>query len=82
VYVCIHGEKVAIVYITPQTDKIDAYNYAEKLGAPSHVRAVSFTELQGMIEKAGLVNQKVGSYKLDGTKKDTACIISKTRGYK
>lgn len=54
------------VDVTPQADKIDAYNYVEKLRDPSHVRALSFGELQYMIkEKAGLVNQKVGFYKLD-----------------
>ena len=55
-----------IVDVTPQADKIDAYNYVEKLRDPSHVRALSFGELQYMIkEEAGLVNQKVGFYKLD-----------------
>lgn len=38
--------------VTPQADKIDAYNYVEKLRDPSHVRA-SFAELVRMIEKAG-----------------------------
>jgi ubiquinone/menaquinone biosynthesis C-methylase UbiE len=63
--VCINGGKVAIVDVTPPDDKIDAYNYVEKLRDPSHVRALSFAELQSMMEKAGLVNQKVGFYRLD-----------------
>jgi ubiquinone/menaquinone biosynthesis C-methylase UbiE len=50
--VCVPGGKIAIVDVTPQADKIDAYNYVEKLRDPSHVRA-SFAELVGMIEKAG-----------------------------
>ena len=64
--VCIPGGRLVIVDVTPQADKIDAYNYVEKLRDPSHIRALSFGELQYMIkEKAGLVNQKVGFYKLD-----------------
>jgi ubiquinone/menaquinone biosynthesis C-methylase UbiE len=63
--VCIPGGKIAVVDVTPQADKIDAYNYVEKLRDPSHVRALSFAELAAMIEQAGLVNQKVGFYKLD-----------------
>ena len=63
--VCISDGRIAIVDVTPQVDKIDAYNYVEKLRDPSHVRALSFAELAGMIEKAGLVDHKVGFYKLD-----------------
>jgi SAM-dependent methyltransferase len=63
--VCIPSGKIAIVDVTPQADKIDAYNHVEKLRDPSHVRALSFAELVGMIEKAGLVDHKVGFYKLD-----------------
>ena len=63
--VCVPDGRIAIVDVTPKVDKIDAYNYVEKLRDPSHVRALSFAELAGMIEKAGLVDQKVGVYKLD-----------------
>jgi hypothetical protein len=59
------GGKVVIVDVTPQTDKIDAYNYVEKLRDPSHVRALSVAELQDMIQEVGLVKQQVGFYKLD-----------------
>ena len=63
--VCVPGGKIAIVDVTPQADKIDAYNHVEKLRDPSHVRALSFAELAGIIEKAGLVDHKVAFYKLD-----------------
>jgi ubiquinone/menaquinone biosynthesis C-methylase UbiE len=63
--VCITGGKVVIVDVTPQTDKIDAYNYVEKLRDPSHVRALSVAELQDMIQEVGLVKQQVGFYNLD-----------------
>jgi ubiquinone/menaquinone biosynthesis C-methylase UbiE len=63
--VCIPHGRIAIVDVTPQIGKIDAYNYVEKLRDPSHVRALSFAELAGMIEKAGLVDHKVAFYKLD-----------------
>ena len=63
--VCISGGRIAIVDVTPQADKIDAYNYVERLRDPSHVRALPFAELAGMIEKAGLVDHKVAFYKLD-----------------
>lgn len=42
---CIAGGRVGIVDVTPQVDKIDAYNYVEKLRDPSHARALSFAEL-------------------------------------
>lgn len=63
--VCIPYGHIAIVDVTPQVDKIGAYNHVEKLRDPSHVRALSFAELVEMIEKAGLVDHKVGFYKLD-----------------
>jgi SAM-dependent methyltransferase len=63
--VCIPDGHIAIVDVTPRVDRIDAYNYVEKLRDPSHVRALSFAELVEMIEKAGLVDHKVGFYKLD-----------------
>ncbi len=63
--VCHPGGRVVIVDVTPQADKINAYNYVEKLRDPSHVRALTFEELHEMIDKAGLFTKRVGFYKLD-----------------
>jgi ubiquinone/menaquinone biosynthesis C-methylase UbiE len=63
--VCVSGGRIVVVDVTPLADKINAYNYVEKLRDPSHVRALSFAELAGMIDKAGLVDHKFGFYKLD-----------------
>lgn len=63
--VCSAGGRVVVIDVTPPADKIDSYNYVEKLRDPSHVRALSFTELQGMMDNLGLVNQKVGFYELE-----------------
>jgi ubiquinone/menaquinone biosynthesis C-methylase UbiE len=63
--VCLPGGRVVVVDVTPQADKINAYNYVEKLRDPSHVRALTFEELHEMIDKTGLFTKKVGFYKLD-----------------
>lgn len=63
--VCSVGGRVVVIDVTPPADRIDSYNYVEKLRDPSHVRAMPFTELQGMMDNVGLGSQKVGSYKLE-----------------
>ena len=63
--VCLPGGRVVVVDVTPQADKIDAYNHVEILRDPSHVRALTIEELHEIIDKAGLFTTKVGFYKLD-----------------
>lgn len=63
--VCLPSGRVVVVDVTPQADKINAYNYVERLRDPSHVRALTFEELHKMIDKAGLFTKKAGFYKLD-----------------
>jgi len=54
--VCMPGGKILIIDVTPDENKVDAYNQVEKLRDSSHVRALTVYELKNMMEKAGLVN--------------------------
>jgi ubiquinone/menaquinone biosynthesis C-methylase UbiE len=63
--VCTPGGRVAVIDVTPPEGKADAYNHMEKLRDPSHARAMSLAELQGMMEEAGLTELQTGFYKLD-----------------
>ncbi|MGN6629818.1 MAG: class I SAM-dependent methyltransferase [Candidatus Nitrosocosmicus sp.] len=54
--VCMPGGKILIIDVTPDENKVDAYNLVEKLRDSSHVRALTLYELKNMMEKAGLVN--------------------------
>jgi hypothetical protein len=58
-----HG-RIAIVDITIEPDKVDAFNQVERIRDPSHVRALTFTELKSMMQEAGLTNIKTGHYKV------------------
>jgi SAM-dependent methyltransferase len=63
--VCIPGGRVAVIGVTPPEGKANAYNHMEKLRDPSHVRALSFTELHYMTKEAELIDVKTASYKID-----------------
>jgi hypothetical protein len=43
--VCIPKGRVVVIDATPASDKVDMYNYVEKLRDPSHVKALTFAEL-------------------------------------
>lgn len=58
-----HG-RIAIVDIIIEPDKVDAFNQVERIRDPSHVRALTFTELKSMMQEAGLTNIKTGHYKV------------------
>ena len=58
-----HG-RIAIVDITIEPDKVDAFNQVERIRDPSHVRALTITELKSMMQEAGLTNIKTGHYKV------------------
>jgi ubiquinone/menaquinone biosynthesis C-methylase UbiE len=54
--VCTNEGKIIVIDVTPDPDKVDAYNSMEKLRDPSHVRALTLTELQNIMksEEVGL----------------------------
>lgn len=63
--VCTFGGKVIVIDVTPDEDKVDAYNHVEKLRDSSHVTALTFSELENMMKKVGLVNLKVEYHDLE-----------------
>lgn len=63
--VCISGGKVMVIDVTPDKDKVDAYNHVEKLRDSSHVKALTFSELENMMEEAGLINLKSEHHDLE-----------------
>jgi ubiquinone/menaquinone biosynthesis C-methylase UbiE len=56
--------RVAVVDITIDPEKVDAFNQMEKIRDPSHVRALTFKELESMMQEVGLTNLKTGHYKV------------------
>ncbi len=52
------GGKILVIDVTPDVDKVDAYNYVEKLRDSSHTRALTISELENLIKDVGLVNLK------------------------
>jgi ubiquinone/menaquinone biosynthesis C-methylase UbiE len=55
---CMNGGKILVIDVTPDVDKVDAFNYVEKLRDSSHTRALPFSELENMMKEVGLVNLK------------------------
>jgi ubiquinone/menaquinone biosynthesis C-methylase UbiE len=56
--VCMKDGKILVIDVTPDVDKVDAYNYVEKLRDSSHTRALTFSELENMMKETGLVKLK------------------------
>ena len=52
--VCIPKGRVVVIDATPTSDRVDMYNYVEKLRDPSHVKALTSEELQKMFKEIGL----------------------------
>lgn len=63
--VCVPNGKVVVIDVTPDKDKVSLYDQVERLRDPSHVRALTFSELKNMMEKAGLVNLKMEKHDLE-----------------
>ena len=63
--VCLPNGKVVVIDVTPDKDKADLYNNVEKLRDPSHVRALTYSELKDLMEKSGLVNLKSEHHDLE-----------------
>ncbi|MDQ6723026.1 MAG: methyltransferase domain-containing protein [Thermoproteota archaeon] len=63
--VCMPGGKILVIDVTPDVDKVDAYNYVEKLRDSSHTRAFTFSELENLIKEVGLVNLKSEYHNLE-----------------
>ena len=63
--VCKPNGKILIIDVTPDKDKIDAYNYVEKLRDSSHAGALTFDKLKGLMYEAGLTNLKSIHHELE-----------------
>ena len=57
--VCTGKGKVLVIDVTPDPGKADAYNRVEKLRDPSHVGALTLTELRDIMRETGFINPKV-----------------------
>lgn len=68
--VCRPGGRIVVADSAPAREKADAFNAAEKLRDPSHVRAMPAEELREMFEKAGLRDPRVANYRLEGELED------------
>jgi ubiquinone/menaquinone biosynthesis C-methylase UbiE len=63
--VCSSNGKILVIDVTPDENKVDLYNYVEKLRDSSHVRALTFSELKNIMRDAGLVNLKSERHDLE-----------------
>jgi len=68
--VCAPGGRVVVADMTPPSANADAFNAAEKLRDPSHVRAMPLAELRGLFDRACLPEHRHESYRLDGELED------------
>ena len=57
--------RVVVIDATPTSDRVDMYNYVEKLRDPSHVKALTFAELQKMFKDIGLTIINTDSYGIE-----------------
>ena len=56
--------RVAVADITIDPEKVDEFNQMERIRDPSHVRALTLTDLQNMMQEVGLTNLSTGHYKV------------------
>jgi len=66
VRVCKPGGKVMIVDVVQSPEKVLAYDRLEKLRDPSHVHALTFSEMHDLIAVSGLLNIRTARYKMEG----------------
>lgn len=65
VRVCWPGGKVLIADAVLPGDRVDAYNEFERLLDPSHSRALSFEELDGLLSESRLENLRLAFYRME-----------------
>jgi ubiquinone/menaquinone biosynthesis C-methylase UbiE len=68
--VCARGGRVVVADLAPNAAKADAFNAAEKLRDPSHVRAKPLEELLDLFRRAGLPETRCETYRLEGELQD------------
>jgi ubiquinone/menaquinone biosynthesis C-methylase UbiE len=68
--VCVRGGRVVVADVTSHAANADAFNTAEKMRDPSHVRAMPPEELIDLFNRAGLRKQLRESLSLEGELED------------
>ncbi len=63
--VCKPGGRVIIIDVTPEDDKVAEYNNVEKLRDPSHIKALTISELENMMKMANLCDLKFEYHDLE-----------------
>lgn len=63
--VCCRGGRIIIADAVLPPEKIDAYNDLEKLFDPSHNRALTMEEMQGLVKKEGLEDIRLAFYQME-----------------
>ncbi|MDN5867318.1 MAG: methyltransferase domain-containing protein [Candidatus Nitrosocosmicus sp.] len=63
--VCKPNGKILIIDVTPDKDKVEAYNHVEKLRDSSHTGALTFDELKGLMDEARLTSLKSKHHELE-----------------
>lgn len=63
--VCKPGGVVLVADPALPSENVDGYNRAEKLRDPSHTRALSYDEWEGLIGQSGLKDLRRGSYRVE-----------------
>lgn len=66
VRVCKPGGEVMVADVIQPPEKADAFDRLEKLRDPSHVHALTFSELATVVANSGLKNVKTAQYKVEG----------------
>jgi ubiquinone/menaquinone biosynthesis C-methylase UbiE len=65
VRVCRPGGRVVVADVTPEAEKLSAYDHFETLRDPSHTRALSLAEFKSLFAAAGLRSAEIESFGLE-----------------
>jgi ubiquinone/menaquinone biosynthesis C-methylase UbiE len=65
VRVCHPGGRIVVADVTPEAEKLSAYDQFETLRDPSHARALSLAELRGLFAQASLQPFEIESFGLE-----------------
>ncbi len=63
--VCKPGGRVLVIDVTPENDKVVEYNNVEKLRDPSHVKALTISELENLMKMVNLSDLKFEYHNLE-----------------
>jgi ubiquinone/menaquinone biosynthesis C-methylase UbiE len=63
--VCKPKGKILVIDVTPDKDKIEAYNHVEKLRDSSHTEALTFDDLKALMCETGIIDLKTKHHELE-----------------